>query len=75
MDQSIFGPLGTEYCVYFYYLSVFGLALMILTIISNLWIGISRKLGFRHYLQMVSAALIYFIFYFQNRLLYTMCQK
>jgi len=74
-EQSIFGHLGSEYCIYFYYLSIFGFALMIMTVVSYVWIGIAKKLGFRHYLQMVSAALVYFIFYFQNRLLYTMCMK
>ena len=75
MEKSIFGPLSSEYCVYFYYLSIFGFALMIMTVVSYVWIGIAKKLDFRHYVQMFFGALVYFIFYFQNRLLYTMCMK
>jgi len=75
MEQTIFGSFGKEYCAYFYYLSIFGFALMIMTIVSYIWIGISKKLGFNHYVKMFFLALTYFIFYFQNRLLYTMCIK
>jgi hypothetical protein len=75
VEKSIFGPLGPKFCLYFYYLSIFGFALMIITFISFLWIGISKKMDSHHYLQMFYVALVYFIFYFQNRLLYTMCVK
>jgi hypothetical protein len=74
-EQKVFGPLGSEFCLYFYYLSVFGFALIILTFISYIWIGISKKLGFSHYLHMIFLMIVYFIFYFQSRLLYTMCVK
>ena len=73
--NSIFGPLDKNYCLYFYYLSVIGFGFMILLIISYLWIGISKKMGAQHYLQMIIVSLGYFIFYFQNRLLYSMCSK
>jgi len=75
IEQYIFGTLGTEYCQYFYYLSIFNFSLMIMTIVSYLWIGIAKKLDTRHYIQMFFLALVYFIFYFQNRLLYTICVK
>ncbi len=73
--KDLFGPLDEKYCLYFYYISVFGFALMVFTIISGLWIGLSKKLGGEHYLQMVSWCLVYFIWYFQNRLLYNMCVR
>ena len=73
--KDIFGPLDHKYCLYFYYLSVIGFALMAFTIVSYLWIGLSKRLGGEHYLHMVSLALVYFIWYFQNRLLYTMCAR
>lgn len=75
LEQTLFGPLGQQFCLYFYYLSIFAFAFMILTIISFVWIGISNKLGAKHYIHMFYLALIYFVFYFQNRLLYSMCSK
>jgi len=73
--DTLFGPLGPQYCAYFFYLSVFGFALMIMVIVSSLYIGITKKLGLKFYLNMVLVAILYFVFYFQNRLLYTMCSK
>lgn len=73
--KDIFGPLGQNYCFYFYYLSIFGFVFMVFTILSYLWVGISKRLGGEHYLHMISLSLIYFIWYFQNRLLYSMCVK
>jgi hypothetical protein len=71
----LFGPLDKKFCLYFYYLSIFALAFVALTIISFMWVGISKKLDSRHYIHMIYIALIYFVFYFQNRLLYSMCAK
>lgn len=75
LEQTLFGPLDSGYCLYFYYLSIFGFAFLILFVISSLWIGISKKLGFKFYSNMFVISLIYFVFYFQNRLLYSMCSK
>ena len=74
--NSLFSPLDKQYCLYFYWLSVIGFVCVILTIVSFMWIGLSKKLGFEHYLHMISLALGYFIFgYFHNRLLYSICVR
>ena len=80
MDNSInnsklFAPLSHEYCYYFYYLSVAGFVLMILSLVSFLYIGITRKKGSDFYILMTMVSLSYFIFYFQNRLHYSICVK
>lgn len=75
IEETLFSPLDKKYCLYFYYLSIFAFAFIIITIISFMWIGISNKLGMKHYIHMIYLALIYFVFYFQNRLLYSMCSK
>lgn len=75
ISDTLFGPLGSQYCAYFSYLSIFGFALMIMVIISSLYIGITKKLGMKFYINMFLVAILYFVFYFQNRLLYTMCLK
>lgn len=72
--DNVYG-LSKHYCIYFYYLSIFGFVLLILTLISTLFIGISKNKGFSFYLKGFSMALIYGILYFQNRLFHTMCSK
>lgn len=71
--QNLFGPLSKEYCLYFYILSIIGMISLILVVLSALFIGISKRKGLDFYAQMISVAIAYGFFYFQNRLLYTMC--
>jgi hypothetical protein len=73
--DNLFSPLGKEYCQFFYYLSVLGFVFLVIVLLSTLFIGISKGKGISFYLKMLSLALGYGIFYFQNRLLYTMCNK
>lgn len=71
--DTLFGPLGKEYCIYFYYLSIMGMFFLTLLLASTLITGILKRKGFDFYLQLLSVAIGYFIFYFQNRILYSMC--
>jgi hypothetical protein len=71
--DNLFGPLGAEYCLYFYALSIFGYVMLIVFLLGSITYGISRKKGGEYYMGMLSIAAGYFIFYFQNRLLHTMC--
>jgi len=71
--DTLFGPLGSEFCIYFYYLSVIGFVLLTLLVASTLFVGITKNKGSDFYLQMFSVAIGYAIFYFQNRLLHSMC--
>ena len=73
--STIFSPLDKDFCMYFYYLSVFGFALLIFTLLSAILVTILKKKSFDFVLQMILLSLGYFIFYFQNRLLYSMCVK
>ena len=73
--MDLFSPLPKEYCYYFYYLSIFGFIFLILSIVSFGWIIINKKKGYDYILKTVMITLGYFIFYFQNRLLYSMCSK
>ena len=75
MFETVFGPLSQQYCLYFYYLSILGFVLFALVILSALSIGISKRKDFSFYLTAFMGSLGYLIFYFQNRLLYSMCQK
>ena len=73
MMDYIYGPLPKDYCVYFYFLSIFGFILMIFTIVIGIFIGISQKKGSVFFLQVIMGAFAYGLFYFQNRLLNSMC--
>jgi hypothetical protein len=69
----LFGPLSKQYCVYFYFLSIFGFILLAVFIISSIMVGLSKRKGLDYYMQVVGISLGYAIFYFQNRLLHSMC--
>ena len=72
--NKIYGPLPKDYCMYFYFLSMFGFILMIFTLVVGLFIGIiTKNKNFSFYLKVVMAVLAYGLFYFQNRLLHSMC--
>jgi len=72
-SDNLFGPMSKDYCLYFYFLSIVGFIFLMLTVISSLFIGISKRKDGEYFFKMFLIALGYFIFYFQNRLLYSMC--
>ena len=71
--NTLFGPLDRKYCAYFFILSIMGFVLLAFLVLSTLVVGLSKGKGFDFYFQMFSVAIGYAIFYFQNRLLHTMC--
>ena len=73
MNDTLFGSLGKQYCIYFYLLSVFGFILLAMTMIGMVWSLFTKKLDMKVITGLVMASLGYGIFYFQNRLLHTMC--
>ena len=72
---SVFGPLGKDFCFYFYLLSFLGFLSFVLILITYLYIGITKRMGFSFYMQGVAFASMYLIIYLQNRILYNMCIK
>lgn len=74
LNDTLYGPLGKEYCLYFYILSVVGLISVVLLVSASLFIGITKKKGFGFYLQSITLALVYGMLYLQNRLLFNMCE-
>lgn len=71
--NTLFGPLSKEYCLWFYLLSIIGFALFAFILISGIVMGVSKKRDMSFYLHLFAGSLAYAIFYFQNRLLYSMC--
>ena len=71
--EYIYGPLTRDYCIYFYFLSIVGFLLLILAVIGMISIGLSQKKSSSFYIEMLMVCIGYGVFYFQNRLLYSMC--
>lgn len=73
---DLFTPFQNhDLCLYFYFLSVIGFIFLVLSVMTGIWFGVTKKKDSEFYLQIMLVSLGYFIFYFQNRLLYTMCSK
>lgn len=75
LNYYLFGPLDTEYCTYFYVLSVICFCTFVLTILSALYSIASgnKKMDLRLVLTMMFGSLLYAALYLQNRLLHSMC--
>ena len=74
LEETLFGPLPKSYCSYFYYLSIIGYVLLVLSVLGTVVMIISRpSRGYNFYVNSLMIAVSYLIFYFQNRLLHTMC--
>jgi hypothetical protein len=71
--SNLFGPLGKEYCVWFYFLSVLSFVSLLFFLVPAFYKGIVSKKDIWYYLGVLVVALMYGITYFQNRLLYSMC--
>lgn len=70
----LFGPLDKKYCAYFYYLSVIGYILMLLVLLTLiLLIFNDKKIDLKMVFFSIYMIVIYFIMYFQSRLLNSVC--
>jgi asparagine N-glycosylation enzyme membrane subunit Stt3 len=76
LSKKLFGPLEEcYYCNYFLVLSIFGFSLFIGSIMLFLFGLFDKKTNKKMFLKIIMVGMLYFVFYFQNRLLYTMCDK
>ncbi len=73
--QTLFGPLSRKYCDWFYWLAVISFIFMVLTLVSGLYGMLMHKMRVEYLVAIIGSAATYAVFYFQNRLLYTMCVK
>lgn len=71
--NDVFGPIGREYCLYFYILSVFNILLWVMVLIGIVFYGMSKRLGIEFYFISFLYSLGLFFAYLQNRLLFNMC--
>lgn len=71
--DTLYGPLPKSYCLYFYYLSIIGFVLLVLSVGGSLMMALSKPRDAPFYISSLMISISYLIFYFQNRLLHTMC--
>jgi hypothetical protein len=71
--DTVFGPLKKDYCIWFLFLSILGFIWLFFYLISAIYLGIIKKKGSDYWMTMVAVGLGYGIFYFQNRLLHSVC--
>lgn len=72
--NSLFDPFQNhDLCLWFYFLSVSGFVLLIFAVISGIVVGLTTKQSGTFFVSTFFMAATYTIFYFQNRLLYSMC--
>lgn len=73
--EQVFGPLDTQFCDYFFILSALGFVFLIFLFFSAFSVILSSKrLPDGFYMQLFYMSLVYFVLYFQNRLLFNMCK-
>lgn len=75
--DSYFGPLGKEYCIYFYILSIiFGVTFVLSAIsIGSFMVMHSKKVDMMFIVNAFMVLFNTFLAYLSNRLLNTMCVK
>lgn len=71
--NNYFTPLGKEYCSYFYYLSVYSFVVFWIILLSGLYMSFTSKVDKSLYMSIAIGCLSNLVFYFQNRLFYSMC--
>ena len=71
--DSLFGPLGKEYCIWFYFLSILAFLWLVFAIVPAIFYGIFKKKDFGYFVGILLGSVNLFIGYFVNRLLHSMC--
>lgn len=70
MFDDYLGPLSSEYCVYFYVLTVLALIALVFSLVGGVYQFTQKKMDL---LPMVMSVISAGLLYIQNRLLYSMC--
>lgn len=76
VNDTLFGPLGKEYCLLFYVISALSLFMLVIAVIYTLYILFAGNKSERVLIPTFIAGIItYGIAYLQGRLLYNICGK
>ena len=73
---SLFAPFKNhDLCLWFYFLSIIGFVFLVLALFGAIFALFTQKKNSSILFLAIYGAIPYLIFYFQNRLLYSMCVK
>lgn len=75
--STYFGPLDKSSCIYFLVLSMLFFGMLVFALIAEIYYTITnfRQLNFRIVYNGLLLLLNFWLVYFVNRLMYTMCSK
>ena len=75
--STYFGPLDKSSCIYFLFLSILFFSMLVFALIAEIYYTITnfRQLNFRIVYNGLLLLLNFWLVYFVNRLMYTMCSK
>tara|TARA_B100000902_G_C26941268_1_gene731160 strand:- start:275 stop:526 length:252 start_codon:yes stop_codon:yes gene_type:complete len=77
--EGIFSPLSKDYCLWFYYLQIIGFIFLVIILLTSLFIIVGNDTKKKEKGKLLGGMFImimtYGIFYFQNRLFYSVCTK
>tara|TARA_B100002019_G_C20986625_1_gene458457 strand:- start:365 stop:616 length:252 start_codon:yes stop_codon:yes gene_type:complete len=77
--EGIFSPLSKEYCLWFYYLQIIGFIFLVIILLTSLFIIVGADTKKKEKGKLLGGMFVmimtYGIFYFQNRLFYSICTK
>lgn len=75
--MELFTPLSRDFCILFYIMMILGFVLFVSTAVGLLLVRIFGKkpIGAGFYYMGIWTIMIYFLFYLQSRILYSMCSK
>ena len=77
--EGIFSPLSKEYCLWFYYLQIIGFIFLVIILLTSLFIILGADTKKKEKGKLLGGIFVmimtYGIFYFQNRLFYSICTK
>ncbi len=74
LPELLFSPLGKDYCLYFYILSVIAFLLLVANVIMVVSKSLKNK-GKGLIFDLVTLTSVPLVLYFQNRLFYSMCMN
>jgi hypothetical protein len=75
INKLFFGPLSSEFCIYFYIISMTSLLSIFFVCIPAIVFGLKTKEKSSYYISILGLSIMYLIGYVTNRLLYTMCKS
>jgi hypothetical protein len=77
--EGLFSPLSKEYCLWFYYLQIIGFIFLVIILLTSLFIILGADTKKKEKGKLLGGIFVmimtYGIFYFQNRLFYSICTK